>query len=225
MTLGDIEILPGVVIDNADPLNYGRVKACAPGLFDTSTMDKEDLFWISPFLMIGYQGFSKMEINSKIWILHNTKNYFEYWYIPMFELNGNSPEVSQTDSDIIVSRSINGDKVQFYYSREDGFRLVNGDNYIVLDTNGNFSQRSNGTSIISNSDNIKLIKEGEDEYSAVKCENLMALLNTLSADISNIANICSMNPYTANLSAYFLQMSSNISNSLDDIKSNVVKIS
>ena len=225
MTLGDIEILPGVVIDNADPLNYGRVKACAPGLFDTSTMDKEDLFWISPFLMIGYQGFSKMEINSKIWILHNTKNYFEYWYIPMFELNGNSPEVSQTDSDIIVSRSINGDKVQFYYSREDGFKLVNGDNYIILDTNGNYSQRSNGTSIISNSDNIKLIKEGEDEYSAVKCENLMALLNTLSSDISNIANICSMNPYTANLSTYFLQMSTNIEDSLDDIKSNVVKIS
>lgn len=225
MTLGDIEILPGVVIDNADPLNYGRVKACAPGLFDTSTMDKEDLFWISPFLMVGYQGFSKMEINSKIWILHNTKNYFEYWYIPMFELNGNSPEVSQTDSDIIVSRSINGDKVQFYYSREDGFRLINGDNSIILDTNGNFSVKSNGTSITSNSDNIKLIKEGEDEYSAVKCENLMALLNTLSADISNIANICSMNPYTANLSTYFLQMSTNIEDSLDDIKSNVVKIS
>ena len=53
----------------------------------------------------------------------------------------------------------------------------------------------------------------------------MALLNTLSADISNIANICSMNPYTANLSTYFLQMSTNIEDSLDDIKSNVVKIS
>lgn len=225
MTLGDIEILPGVVIDNADPLNYGRVKACAPGLFDTSTMDKEDLFWISPFLMTGYQGFSKLEINSKIWILHNTKNYFEYWYIPMFELNANSPQVSQSDADILISRSINGDKVQLYYSREDGFRLINGDNSIILDTNGNFSVKSNGTSITSNSDNIKLIKDGEEEYSAVKCENLMSLLNTLSTDLSNIGSICSMNPYTANLSTYFMDAANNIANSIDDIKSEVVKIS
>ena len=43
MTLGDFEILPGVVIDNEDPMNQYRVKACSPGLFDTSTMDKEDI--------------------------------------------------------------------------------------------------------------------------------------------------------------------------------------
>ena len=38
MTLGDFEILPGVVINVDDPLNQGRVKACSPGLFDTSTI-------------------------------------------------------------------------------------------------------------------------------------------------------------------------------------------
>ena len=65
MTLGDFEILPGVVINVDDPLNQGRVKACAPGLFDTSTMEMDDLFWINPFMMIGQQSFSKMELNSK----------------------------------------------------------------------------------------------------------------------------------------------------------------
>jgi hypothetical protein len=68
MTLGDFEIIPGVVISNDDPLNQGRVRACAPGLFDTTTMDMDDLFWINPFMMMGHQTFSKLEINSKIWI-------------------------------------------------------------------------------------------------------------------------------------------------------------
>ena len=132
MTLGDFEILPGVVIKTDDPLNQGRVKACAPGLFDTSTMEVDDLFWINPFMMIGQQSFSKMELNSKIWILHNPANYFEYWYIPMFEINENSPEVMNMNSDVLLSRSINGDIVQLYYSKEEGFNLNIGNNHIKL---------------------------------------------------------------------------------------------
>ena len=106
--------------------------SCAPGLFDTSVMEMDDLFWINPFMMIGQQSFSKMELNSKIWILHNPANYFEYWYIPMFEINDNSPEVMNMNSDVLLSRSINGDIVQLYYSKEEGFNLNIGNNHIKL---------------------------------------------------------------------------------------------
>ena len=225
MKLGDIEIIPGVVIDNNDPLKGGRVKACAPGLFDTSTMDVDDLLWISPWMMTGFQSYSKLEINSKIWILHNIKNYFEYWYVPMFELNECSPEVTDEEMDIIMSREVNGNKVQVYFSRSEGFKIINGNNCIVLNSDGNLNIRTNGTQISSDSNYIKLIKEGEEEFSAVKAEKLMSLLNTLSIDLSNIGLACGLNPYTASLSKDLINASSHISESLDEIKSSTVKIS
>ena len=55
MTLGDFEILPGVVIKTDDPLNQARVKASPPGLLNTTKKEKEDLFWINPIMMIGQQ--------------------------------------------------------------------------------------------------------------------------------------------------------------------------
>ena len=74
MTLADFELTPGIVITSDDPENLGRVKAASPGIFDTNTMSQDDMFWISPFMMTGQQSFSKLEIGSKIWILHNKKN-------------------------------------------------------------------------------------------------------------------------------------------------------
>ena len=47
----DIRLIPGVVINNTDSDNLGRVKAYAPGLFDTKTMDEDALPWVYPFCM------------------------------------------------------------------------------------------------------------------------------------------------------------------------------
>ena len=50
----------------------------------------------------------------------------------MFEINENSPEVMNMNSDLLLSRSINGDIVQLYYSKEEGFNLNIGNNHIKL---------------------------------------------------------------------------------------------
>ena len=226
MTLGDFEILPGVVISNNDPLNQGRVKAVAPGLFDTSTMEEDDLFWINPFMMIGYQSFSKLEISSKIWILHNKNNYFEYWYIPMFEINGNVPEgAHETDSDIMLSRSVGGETVQLYYSRDKGYNVVIGGSKIQLLPSGAFNVVANDAIISADSSGITLAKSGTETFSATKAEPLIKALNDHCSLLSNLAVQTLLSPYTAQLGLAIMDAANKLQSSLQDFKSDFVKIS
>ena len=68
MKFSETELLPGVVIDVDDPKMLGRVKATVPTLFDENIMNKEGMPWIYPLTMIGYQGFSKLQKGSKIYL-------------------------------------------------------------------------------------------------------------------------------------------------------------
>lgn len=224
MTLGDFEILPGIVIKNDDPAGLYRVKACAPTLFDNSTMDSEDFMWISPFMMFGNQAFSKQEIGSKIWILHNTNNYFEYWYFPMFDMNNNFPQLN-TDDNVIMSRSINGELVQIYYSRDEGFNIKCGDNHIVQSPDGSFYVKSGKANIEANDENIKLTQNESNEYSAVKAEELIKVLTSFSSNLMSIAGIMGSNPYTAQIASPLIDTAFELQNNLSSIKSDFVKIS
>lgn len=226
MTLGDFEIIPGVVISNSDPKNQGRVKAVAPGLFDTSTMSEEDLFWINPFMMIGYQSFSKMEISSKIWILHNKKNYFEYWYIPMFEINEHSPSAAiETDSDIMLSRSVAGETVQVYYSRDNGYNVVIGGSKIQLLPSGAFNVIANEATITADSTGITLAKNGAETFSATKAEPLIKALSDHCSFLTNLAAQTLLSPYTSQLGTAIMDASTKLQSSLQEFKSDFVKIS
>lgn len=226
MTLGDFEILPGVVINNSDPLNQGRVKAVAPGLFDTTTMEEDDLFWINPFMMTGYQSFSKLEISSKIWILHNKNNYFEYWYIPMFEINSHAPaEAHKTDSDIMLSRSVEGQTVQLYYSRDNGYNVVIGNNKVQLLPSGAFNVIANDAYITADSTGITLGKNGAETFSATKAEPLITALSEHCSNLQNFASMSLLSPFTAHLGAPLIEAANSLQAKLQDFKSSFVKIS
>lgn len=226
MTLGDFEILPGVVIDTADPLNLYRVKACAPGLFDLETMEQDDLLWINPFMMMGNQSMAKLEINAKIWILHNKNNYFEYWYIPMFETNANMPQVADVNSDVMMARSVGGSLVQFYYAPEEGYKLCIGENSILLKSNGDFNVFANGSVIDVNSNGIQLVKAGEEEkFHAAKAEKIIEALGRFCGDMQQISMLMAANPYTASLSKQFNTAAVTLYNQLDSFKSTFVTIS
>jgi hypothetical protein len=225
MTLGDFEIIPGVVISNDDPLNQGRVRACAPGLFDTSTMDIDDLFWINPFMMMGHQTFSKLEINSKVWILHNVNNYFEYWYIPMFEISENAPTIHQENADVMMSRSIGGNKVQLYYSPENGYNIVVGENRLQLSSSGDFNVVAQDAVITANSDGIKLSKYNGETFSATKAEPLITALNGFCSDLQSLCVATVANPWTAPMAIPLCEAVVKFQNQLQNIKSDFVKIS
>jgi hypothetical protein len=194
MTLSDFVIVPGVVIYNSDPLNQGRVKACAPGLFDTATMKVEEMLWINPFCMTGQQTFSKMHVNSKIWILHNKNNYFEYWYIPMFEVNENAPQNGNSDADVLFARSVGGQSVQMYYSANAGTQIKNGDAGVQIKPSGDATLGSGNASVDCSADGSVNIGGDGDKYHVVKGEYLVELLESLAADFSTISNACYATP-------------------------------
>lgn len=199
MKLSDYEFYPGVVIDVADPKYLGRVKASVPTIFDQS-MDKEGLPWIHPFTMVGYQGFSKMREGSKIWVLNNTKNKKEFWYVPMFELNQDTRDLINTDEnyengDVLIARNNGNNSVYIYYNDTDGIMIKYGDqNLINIDPNSQITiQASDGKIVIK--DNHVYIGDGEKGEAAIKGETLKKILNTFFSDLEN-ALVTGASPYT-----------------------------
>ena len=148
MKLADVEMIPGVVVDDEDPKFLGRLKISAPGEFDVDSMDINDMFWVYPFPVGGYQSFSHMLKGSKVWLIKNTKNYYEYWYLPYFEMNANTFNLVNSkkkyDADVIVSRSDGSNNIQMYYNPEDGFNQKIGFASINIMPDGTISITTGG---------------------------------------------------------------------------------
>ena len=121
MKLGDINILPGAVVDIEDPKFIGRVKAAAPGLFDESVMSKDSFPWIYPVNIPGYQRFSTLREGSKIWIFVVGDDCREFWYLPMFELTGDTRDIISSeeddykDAEVLLSRNNGSMAIYIYY--------------------------------------------------------------------------------------------------------------
>lgn len=229
MTLADFEIVPGVVLSNDDPLNQGRIKAAAPGFFDDKTMKVDEMFWINPFMMFGQQTFSKMRINSKVWVLHNTKNYFEFWYLPMFEFDTTCPEIGSGEADVMLARSAGCENAQMYYAPKTGMNLINGSASVKLDGSGDVNINSGKASIVAaEAGTITLSggEEGGELFSAVQGEKLVELLNKLSTNLMNVSNSLLLSPAVSFVTiAELTKTATELKEATEGLLSKVVKIS
>lgn len=205
MDLKDCKILPGVVIDVEDPKYIGRVKADAPGLFNSEVMNKDGLPWIYPLIMNGYQRFSKLMNGSKIWILTDM-NYTEFWYWPMFELNDDSKDIISKDesdyeqSEILLSRNMGDNSVYIYYSPSQGIMLKNSENtFINIKSNNEIELTAGEGHVIIKNDKVYLGK-GKNEQPAVNYKKLTELLQQLNQGFLQLQS-GAMNPYCSTLSA------------------------
>ena len=134
MKLSNVEVVPGVIVDTKDPKKLGRVKINAPALMrgnnsgDTygvvETIDNNVLPWVYPLTMSRYQSFSKQLEGMKVWVLNNTENYNEYWYIPMFDyIDVTENIVSEkydNDVEVLMSRKNGDGSAAIYYDRSGG---------------------------------------------------------------------------------------------------------
>lgn len=192
MKFKDTELLPGVIIEAEDPKKLGRVKATVPGLFDGETMNIEGMPWIYPLMMNSYQHFSKMLKGSKIWVFKQDKNYKEFWYIPMFELNQNTRDiVADYDyPEILISRDVGDASVLAYYTDDNGIMLqIGNDNFINIKPDTSITLHS-GTAQIDLKDGKVYIGDGNAEEVAVLGNTLQNVLSTLATDLKNCSNAC-----------------------------------
>lgn len=219
MLFKDIEAIPGVVIDAEDPENLLRVKAAVPGIFDPGTMSKKALPWVYRFPMGGYQQYSKMMTGSRIWVLRNTKNYYEFWYIPFSNLNSNTLKAAKSEADVLISRYTGEADAQLYYNKEEGFKTILGSNYIQLDSDGNTINMSNGYSSKIYGEHYYVGEDGGEYEPMVLGRKLTELFKQLSSDLDELASVAESSPYTSQLSMPIRKIKLNIDKSYPEITS------
>ncbi len=205
MKLQDFKIIPGTVIDVADPKFIGRVKADAPGLFNSEVMNKEGMPWIYPFVVQGYQRFSKLTNGSKIWILTNN-DYHEFWYWPMFELNQDTRDIiSAEESDydeaeVLLSRNMGDNSVYIYYTPSKGIQIQQGENTFINLTSDNkiYTTAGDGQVLIENNNVYIGDKETGSMEKAVMGTKLVNYLKGFKSALKAVATAAKAG-YTANI--------------------------
>lgn len=213
---------PGVVVTADDPKKMGRIKAVVPGWFDNSSMNEEDMFWISPFTSgSGYQRVSKCIEGQKVWVLHDSTNEYEYYYVTMWETNINTTVAQQDfDYDVLVSRSGKSVGAQMFYTGNQGFVTRIGEHAQTrISQSGDIENKSNGTeiSIRGSKAFVGLSEKCEDPM--VRGNKLYELLSNLKAGLDELHNEANGNPYTQNLCSAILKCSKAISDTIDEMNS------
>ena len=195
MELKNVKVIPGVVIDGEDPKRLGRIKCVANGEFDNATMKTEHMHWCKPFTCgSGYQNMSKPIKGQKIWLLHDSTNYYDYWYIPYWEPNQNTMSALKDDYDVVVSRSGEGYGAQLFYNAQDGFiERIKNDGLIQMKPNCDILCQSNGAevSIVGHEVQLGAIG-GSHEYKAVLGEVLRDILTDLEQAFGMLSGACTV---------------------------------
>ncbi len=222
MKLNNCEIRPGVVVTADDPKKMGRIKAVVPGWFNNASMHEEDMFWIAPFTSgSGYQRVSKCIEGQKVWILHDSTNEYEYYYITMWETNINTTAAQQDfDYDVLVSRSGKSVGAQMFYTGNQGFVTRIGEHaQTQINQAGDIESKSNGTeiSIRGSKAFVGLTEKCEDPI--VRGNKLYKLLSDLKAGLDELNNAANGNPYTVSLCPSILKCSKAISDTIDEMNS------
>ena len=201
MKFKDVELLPGVVIDSEDPKRQGRIKCVVPGLFDDTQMDVNGMPWIYPLTQIGNQGFSKMNVGTKVWVFKTEGNYMEFWYIPMFEMNTVTKSIVENyeEPDVLISRSKGDSSVKLYYDDVTGIQMeIVATSYINIAPDGVITIMNNGPNITIRDKKVFIGASGDTEP-AVLGTSLDNALSKLSSNLESVALAASNNPYTTGL--------------------------
>jgi len=216
MKFKNVELLPGTIINAADPKKIGRIKCDVPGVFDSETMNEEGFPWIYPLTQPGFQRWSTPIKGHKVWVFKTTDNYQEFWYIPMQQLTTTTQSIINNDTDyenaeVLISRNIGPQSIKMYYTESEGFVLelgtakinINPDQEIIVNASGASVQLKNGKVYVGNG------AEGEH---AVKGDTLQQLLEDLRNKLLETASSASVNPFTTTLAQPLIECANAINN-------------
>ena len=187
MNLSDLECYPGRVVNANDEQCLGRVQCAVPNVFDTRNTPVDELPWVYPFSMGGYQKFSKMAEGASVWVLHDKTAHESWWYLPGFEKNDDLAEIvsKNENSEVLFARLDGSAPAAIYYDDVDGINQKIGDSNINLKTNGDLDINSNDTNINASGGEISIGNKGQETQCAALgngvYEALQEILNGFQA--------------------------------------------
>lgn len=207
MDLADFKLIPAVIDSVNDPEKLGRVKCTIPGITDNSMICEDNMPWVMPLPMSGYQRFSMPMNGQKVWVLVDKDDNQNLWYLPLFEyiditedyLN----EAYGKNAEILVSRNLGGQKAMSTYDDDNGFVTELRNSKIQIEQDGDVMIKSNDSNVRINGGVIFTGKgtESDNGYErAVKGETLRDLLIELKGKFSTFKTACNSSPYTKHLS-------------------------
>lgn len=228
MLLNNCELTPAVILNNDDPEHLGRIKCQIPGILDSSTMSVDNMPWIYPFCMSGYQTFSKPVNGQKVWVICNKSNYNEYWYLPFFEYNKITKdyleEHYEDNPEVFMSRNIGENSVIQTYNDTEGFNTQIGQNHIVFEPEGRIEMLNHNIQVEIKDDGVKCGNNGEEYSSSVRYDKLKDLLDNLANKLMAGGNAISANPYTSGLGKDFIAAAQNIQKTLSSLEAKNCKV-
>lgn len=207
MNLADFKLLPAVIDSTNDPEKLGRVKCTIPGVTDNSMICEDNMPWVMPLPMSGYQRFSMPMQGQKVWVLVDNDDNKNLWYIPLFEyIDITEDYLNETygkSTEVLVSRNLGGQKAMSTYDDDNGFVTELRNSKIQIEQDGDVMIKSNDSNVRINGGVVFTGKgtENDNGYErAVKGETLRNLLNDLKGKFSTFKEACNSSPYTKHLS-------------------------
>ena len=217
MKFKNVELLPGTIIDAADPKKIGRVKCDVPGVFDSASMNQEGFPWIYPLTQPGFQRWSTPVKGHKVWVFKTTDNYQEFWYIPMMQLTNGTKELISGDdyenAEVLMARNMGPQSVNVYYKESVGLAIQFGTANINITPEQEILIEASGASVQLKNGKVYLGNGGEGEHAA-KGDSLHELLENLQNKLLETSSSASTNPFTVTLAQPLIECANAIGDSL-----------
>lgn len=222
MNFSDFEIFPGVVTNADDKECYGKIKCTIAG--HNNNIDPEDFYWCAPFISFGYQRVSKPRVGQTVWIIHNKENIMEYYWMPRWELNGNTAIAAcEDDYDVLVSRPGADTGAQLFYTDSQGFvQRINEDISSTMTDRG-IRETDSFAEINLENGNIDIGAVGGGYEPAVKGQALTDVLNAIVNKLEDLSERCA-NSWTTNHVSPELLKCSEIKELIPKIVSDSVRV-
>ena len=202
MDLSNYEIMPGVIVSVKDDEMLGRIKVSIPGAESMSNCQLEAMPWCYPISMTGtYQGFTKMAVGAKVWVMRNKLDRLEMWYWPMFDLNPNTSTLIANDDnpDVLISRDLGGANVYIYYTDSAGIKMSIGGSFINITPKGSIELESAGGAKINVDGENVFINTESTTNNAVREQSLTTCLNQIYQCLCKLSTAAQPNWQTSHL--------------------------
>lgn len=224
MKLVNATLRPGVV--RAVEKN-GNIKASAPGLFSHED-DPSLLPPIFPFPIGNTNTFTQPKELDEVWVLQNTDNPLELFWIRKDDYDTNNSELNlqdETNVDIICNRDSGMGWASIYFSDGTGWVIKNDSSKIQISKTGDIILETGASKhqrMSIGSDGIIL---GTGEQPAVLGKNLQDVLYEIISELNKIKMAAMTNPFTSNIGTALADLpATKLTQSISTIVSSNVKI-